>query len=101
MAPELAMYACFALIHFPHTELMRSETPCQLSQRELRLHVNWVNAESTNIYKDFIILRWLSWRGVTLHIDSVNKESHLVLTQLMGNETPRQLSHCRMLKNLN
>ncbi len=34
-------------------------------------------------------------------VDSVDVESHLVLTQLMGNETLHQLSHCRMVKNLN
>jgi hypothetical protein len=63
--------------------------------------VNWVYAEDTNIYEDFIILRWLSWQGVSLHIDSVDVESHLALTQLSKNETPRQLNHRRMLKNLN
>ncbi len=73
----------------------------QLSQRRVRLHVNWVNAEYTNIYKDFIIPRWLSWRGVSLHIDSVDVESHLALTQLTRNETPRQLSQRQMLKNSN
>jgi hypothetical protein len=83
------------------TESMQSETPRQLSQRKVRLHVNWVNAEDTNIYEDFIIPRWLSWCGVSLCIDSVDVESHLALTQLTRNETPRQLSHCWMLKNLN
>ncbi len=39
-APELVMYACFGLIHLLHTELTRSETPHQLSQRGVRLHVN-------------------------------------------------------------
>ncbi len=79
-------------------ESMRSETPCQLSQRGVRLHVHWVNAESTNIYKDFIIQRWLSWHGVSLCVDSVDVESHLALTQLTGNETAHQLSHRWMLK---
>jgi hypothetical protein len=31
------------------TESTRSKTPRQLSQRRVRLHVNWVNAEDTNI----------------------------------------------------
>ncbi len=80
---------------------MWSETPRQLSQSGVRIHVNWVNPEGTNIYEDFIIPRWLSWCGVSLRIDSVDVESHLALTQLTGNETRRQLSHRRMLKNLN
>ncbi len=58
------------------TESTRSETPCQLSQRGVRLHVNWVNAEGTNIYEDFIIPRW-----------SVDVESHSALTQLTWNLT--------------
>ncbi len=85
----------------PSTESTQSETPRQLGQRGVRLHVNWVNTEDTNIYEDFIILRWLSWRGVSFHVDSVNGESHLVLIQLKRNEIPRQLSPRRMLKNLN
>jgi hypothetical protein len=104
------MHACFGWISLPHTESMRSETPRQLSQRgvrlhvngvnaRVRLHVNWINTEVTNIYEDFIIPRWLSWRGVSLCVDSVDIESHLALTQLTGNETRRQLSHHQMLKN--
>ncbi len=83
------------------TEPTQSETPRQLSQRGVRLHVNWVNAEDTNIYKDFIIPRWLSWRGVSLCVDWVDVEYHLALTQLTRNEIPRQLSHRGMLKNSN
>ncbi len=96
-------------VRLPSTESTRSETPrhwvnaewdsTSLSQREVRLHVNWVNAEGTNIYEDFVMPGWLSWRGVSLRVDSVDVESHLALTQLMGNETRRQLSHRRMLKN--
>jgi hypothetical protein len=43
----------------PWTESTQSETLYQLSQH-VRLHVNWVNTECTNIYEDFIIPRWLS-----------------------------------------
>ncbi len=88
-------------VRLPSTESTWSETPRQMSQREVRLHVNWVNAEGTNIYEDFIIPRWLSWRRVSLCVDSVNMESHLALTQLTGNETHRSVSHRQMLKNLN
>jgi hypothetical protein len=95
------MYVCFGLIHLPHTESMRSQTLRQLSQHGVRLHVNWVNAEDANIYEDFIIPRWLSWCVVSLCVDSVDVESHLALTQLTRSETPRQLSHRRMFKNLN
>ncbi len=100
-APELVMYACFGLIHLVHTESTQSQTLLQLSQCGMRLYVNWVNAEYTNIQEDFIILRWLSWRGVSLRVDSVDVEAHLALTQLTRNETSCQLSHCQMLKNLN
>jgi hypothetical protein len=127
------MYACFGLIHLPYTESMRSETPRQLSQDRVRLHVNWVNAEwdSTSTestqrahlqrfhvnlvniewdstsnesmqraptFTKISIPCWLSWRGVSLRVDTVDMESHLALTQLTGNETPRQLSHRQMLK---
>jgi hypothetical protein len=78
---ETVMYACFGLIHLPHNESTRSETPHQLSQCKLRpmstestgvrLHVNWVNTEGTIIYENFII-----------PIDSVDVESHSALTQL-------------------
>jgi hypothetical protein len=83
------------------TESTRSETPHQPSQCGVRLHVNWVNAEDSNITEDFIIPRWLSWRWVSLRVDSVDVESHLALTQSTRNEIRRQLSHRRMLKNLN
>ncbi len=93
------MYACLGLIHLPKTlslrgvrlsvnwvnaewdststESTQSETPRQLSQHGVRLHVIWVNTEDTNIYEDFIIPRWLSWRGVSVCVDSVDVESHL------------------------
>ncbi len=90
------MYACSGLIHLSHPESTQSETPRQMSQRRVRLHVNWVNAEGTNIYEDFLIPRWLSWRGVSLRVNSVEVESHLALTQLTESETPRQLSHLRI-----
>ncbi len=70
-APELGRYACFGLIPLPHTESMRSETPRQLSQRGVRLCVNWVNAE---------------W-------DSVSTES-------TRSETQRQLSEHRRHQHL-
>ncbi len=38
---------------------------------------------------------------LSFHVDSVDVESHLTLTQLTRNETLRQLSHRRMLKKLN
>ncbi len=34
--------------------------------------------EFAHIYQDFIISRWLCWRGVSLHIDSVKEESHSI-----------------------
>ncbi len=34
---------CIGLAHLPHTELMRSETSCQLNQCRVRIHVDRVN----------------------------------------------------------
>ncbi len=85
-------------VRLPVNSVNTDATPCQLSQCRVRFHVTWVNAEGTNIYKFFINLRWLSWRGVFLRIDSVNVESYLALTQLTGNET---LGHRWILKYFN
>jgi hypothetical protein len=60
------MYACFGLIHLLHTESMQSETPRQLCQRVVRLHVNSVNAEAPTF------------------MESTWSLSYLALTQLMG-----------------
>ncbi len=100
-APALVMYAWFGLINLPHTESTRSETRHQLSQHGVRLHVNWVKAEwdstsTESTQKTPTFTKILSFR-----VDSVGVESHLALTQLTRNETPHQLSHCRMFKNLN
>ncbi len=57
--------------HSPSTESTPSETPCRLNQRRVRTHVNWVNAEWWNLRKCWCLLRWLSWRGVSLRVDSV------------------------------
>ncbi len=109
-APELVMSACFGLMHLPHTELTWSETSPQLSQCRMRLHVNWVNAEWDSTSTESVqkaptftklIICWLSWRGVSLHVDSVDVESHLALTHLIWNETPPQLITVKCLKNLN
>ncbi len=99
--PTTCYYRVLYLLEMSTTESMRSETPCQLSQRGVRPHVNWVNTENTNIYEYFIIPRWLSWRGVSLRVDSVDLESYSALTQLTRNEIPRQLSHRLILQNLN
>ncbi len=64
---------------------MRSETPCQL-----------LNGECGGIYEDYVISKSLSLRGFSLFVDSFNVE--LALTQLMGNETSRQLSRRLMIK---
>jgi hypothetical protein len=75
----------------------------QMSQPGARLHVNWVNAESTRHQHLWRIhhsaLTQFMW-SLTLGWLS-DMESHLVLTQLTGNETRCQLSHRWMLKNSN
>ncbi len=70
--------------------------PRQLSQRQVRLHVNWVNAEwdsmsteSTQNDKIFVNV------GVFC-VDSVDVESHSALTILMWSLAPRWLSWRRV-----
>ncbi len=94
------MYYSFGLIHLPHTESesTQSETPCQLSQRGMRLHVNWVNAEWESMSKESTQKAPTFTKISSYRIDSVDVVSHLASIQLTGNETPCQLSHCRMLK---
>ncbi len=74
------------------TQLTQSLIPRQLSQRQVRFHVNWVNAEwdststeSTRNDKIFVNV------GVFC-VDSADVESHSALTQLTKSLTPRWLS---------
>ncbi len=78
----------------PSTESTQSETPCQLSQCRMRLCVNWVNTEGTNIYEDFIISRWFSQRGVSLRVQLTWSLTWHWLNW-------RRMSHCQMLKYSN
>jgi hypothetical protein len=84
----------------------------------VKLSVNWVNAESDSTstestWKETPQLSHAEWDSMStkstqktptftkilsFRVDSVDMESHLALTHLTRNETPRQLSHCRMLK---
>jgi hypothetical protein len=89
--------------HSAVTHLTLSLIPCQLSQHQVRFHVDWVNAEldststeptrNDEIFVNVgafcvnsvdveshsaltqltwsLTLRWLSWRGVSLHVNSV------------------------------
>jgi hypothetical protein len=85
-APELVMYACFGLIHLPYTESTRSQTLHQLSQRQLiqrRRHQplqRFYHFALTQLMWS-LNLRWLSWRGVSLGIDSVDEEWLSQLTE--------------------
>ncbi len=90
--------------HSQSTESTQSQTFSQLSQRRVRLSVNWVNfrmiktlntSVSSKINKWINIIltvRCLSWHGVSLSVDSVNVESHSMLAQLTGSLTPCWLS---------
>ncbi len=78
------------------TKLTRSLIPRQLSQRQLRLHFNWVKAEwdststeSTRNDKIFVNV------GV-FRVDSVDMKSHSALTQLTLSLIPRWLSWQRV-----
>ncbi len=71
----MVMYACFGLIHLLHTESTRNETPRQLSQRGVRLHVNWVNAEWDSMSTESTQSETpcqLSRRGMRLPVNWVN-----------------------------
>ncbi len=86
------MYACFGLIHLPHTESTRSQTLRQLSQRGASLHINWVNTEwdstsTESTQKTPTFTKILSFR-----VDSVDVESYSALTQLTWSLTWRWLS---------
>jgi hypothetical protein len=70
------MYACFGLIHLPHTEFTWSQTLHQLSQCGVRP----MSSESTQ--KTLTFTKILSFR-----VDSVDVESHSALTQLMWSLT--------------
>jgi hypothetical protein len=83
-------------LHSAVTQLMQSLIPCQLSQRQVRLYVNWVNAEwdststeSTRNDKIFVNV------GVFC-VNSVDVESHSTLTQLTWSLTPCLLSWRRI-----
>ncbi len=83
-------------LHSVVTQLTRSLIPRKLSQHQVRLHVNWVNAErdststeSTRNDKIFVIV------GVFC-VDSVDVESHSTLTQLSWSLIPRWLSRWRV-----
>jgi hypothetical protein len=70
-----------------------------LSRRRVRLHVNWVNMQWDSTSTDSTQKAPTFTKIWSFHIDSVDVESHSALTQLTRNETRRQLSHRRMLKN--
>ncbi len=57
------------------TESMRSKTP-----------INWVNTESVDIYKYLIFRRWLSWRRVSLSINSADREWDYTTTKSLAND---------------
>ncbi len=77
--------------HLAVTQLRGSLIPCQLSQLQVRLHINWINAEwdftSTESTNDEIFVNVGAFC-----IDSVDIESHSTLTQLMWSLTPHWLS---------
>ncbi len=72
------------------TESTRSNTTCQLNQRRKHQHLQRFHYSMLTQLTSILTPHWLSQRGVSLGIDSVDR-----------NETPRQLSHRQMLKNLN
>ncbi len=87
--------------HSAVAKLTQSLIPHQLSQRQVRLYVNWVNAEwdststeSTRNDKIFVNV------GVFC-VDSVDVESNSALTQLTWSLTPLWLSWRRVWLHIN
>jgi hypothetical protein len=80
-------------LHSAVTQLTRSLIPRKLWQRQVRLHVNWVNAEwdSTSMRNDKIFVNV----GV-FFVDPVDVVSHSTLTHLMWSLIPRWLSWRRV-----
>ncbi len=74
------MLSCSAL-----TESMRSKTSRLLSQRWVRLHNSWANAELR-------LCRWLSQRWVRLHHGWVNADWDFTMAGSMRSETSQRLS---------
>ncbi len=82
--------------HSAVTQLMRNLIPRQLSQRQVRLHVNWVNAEwdspsTESTWNDKIFINVSVFCA-----DSVDAESHSAMTQLTWSLIPRWLSQWRV-----
>jgi nucleotidyltransferase/DNA polymerase involved in DNA repair len=86
------MYACFGLIHLSHTESTRSETPHQLIQHRRQKHLRRFHHSALTQLMWSLNPRWLSWRGVSLRVDSVDVESQSALTLLTWSLNPRWLS---------
>ncbi len=90
--PELAIYACFDLIHLSYTESTWSQTLRQLSQLGVRLHINWVNAEWDSMSTESTQMTPTFTKILSFRVDSVDVESHSMLTQLTWSLTWHWLS---------
>jgi hypothetical protein len=82
------------------TQSARSEILRRLSQYEVRLQDSRVNAKLIISFLKFLEFADIFERDHSA-FDSVDVKSHSALTQSIQNETPRQLSQCRMIEILN
>ncbi len=71
---------------------MQSLIPCQLSQRQVRLYVNWVNAEWDSTSTESMRNDKIFVNVGVFCVKSVDVESHSTFTQLTESLTPRRLS---------
>jgi hypothetical protein len=83
--PEMVMCAYIGLVHLPHTELTHSEISCQLSQRRIYLTFKIFNNYALSRLTWSLTLCWLSWHGVSLGIDSVDRGWHSTSTESVIN----------------
>ncbi len=78
------------------TQLRQSLIPRQLSQRQVRFHVSWVNAEWDSPSTESTLNDKIFVNVSVFCVDSVDVESHSALTQMTWSLAPRWLSWRRV-----
>jgi hypothetical protein len=83
-------------LHSAVTQLTRSLIPLKLCQRQVRLHINWVNAERDSTSTESMRNDKIFVNVGVFYVDSVDVESHSMLTQLTWSLIPRWLGWQRV-----
>jgi hypothetical protein len=82
--------------HSTVTHLTGSIIPRKLSQRQVRLHVNWINTESDSTSTESSLNNEIFVNVGVFSIKSVDMESRFALTQLTWSLTPHWISWQRV-----